>query len=82
MKTVPSIFAAEYDPMCDEQDEFRARVLSAGGALERMRYEGVGHSFFGLDHLSPTARRAQPEVCAAVARDLEMQDSAALGEAS
>jgi acetyl esterase len=73
---------AEYDPMCDEQDEFSARVLSAGGALERMRYEGVGHSFFGLDHLSPTARRAQPEVCAAVARFLEMQDSAALGEAS
>lgn len=73
---------AEYDPLCDEQDEFSARVLAAGGALDRMRYEGVGHSFFGLGHLSPTARQAQPEVCAAVARYLELPGSAALDEAS
>jgi acetyl esterase len=73
---------AQYDPLCDEQDEFSARVLAAGGALERLRYEGVGHSFFGLDQLSPTARQAQPEVCDAVARYLETPGSAALGAAS
>jgi acetyl esterase len=61
---------AQYDPMCDEQDEFSSRVLAEGGTLELLRYEGVGHSFFGLDHLSPTARQAQSEVCEVVGRFL------------
>ena len=57
---------AEYDPLVDEQSEWASRVTADGGRIELMRYPGVGHSFFGLDHLSPTARRAQEDACAAL----------------
>lgn len=57
---------AEYDPLADEQREWCSRVSADGGRIEPLRYSGVGHGFFGLDHLSATARRAQQEACAAL----------------
>ena len=67
---------AQYDPMGDEQEEFCTRVRAEGGVIEHLRYEGVGHSFFGLDHLSATAGRAQSDVCAAISRQLPSRDPA------
>ncbi|MGF7233528.1 MAG: alpha/beta hydrolase [Frankia sp.] len=58
---------AQYDPLVDEQEEFVFRLGVDGGDVTALRYPGVGHSFFGLDHLSPSAARAQAEACAAVA---------------
>lgn len=52
---------AEYDPLVDEQCEWVSRVKADGGRVELLRYAGVGHGFFGLDHLSPTARCAQQD---------------------
>jgi len=57
---------AQYDPLVDEQCEWAARVSADGGRIELLRYPGVGHSFFGLDHLSPTARSAQEDACLAL----------------
>jgi len=57
---------AEYDPLVDEQREWVSRVNADGGRIDLLRYTGVGHSFFGLDHLSPTARCAQQDACAAL----------------
>jgi acetyl esterase len=57
---------AEYDPLVDEQCEWAARVSADGGRVELLRYPGVGHSFFGLDQLSPNARLAQQDACAAL----------------
>jgi len=57
---------AQYDPLGDEQCEWATRVSADGGRIELRRYPGVGHSFFGLDHLSPTARHAQEEACLAL----------------
>jgi len=57
---------AEYDPLVDEQREWASRVSAEGGRIELLRYPGVGHGFFGLDQLSPTARRAQRDACAAL----------------
>jgi len=57
---------AEYDPLVDEQRDWAARVSADGGRVELLRYTGVGHSFFGLDHLSPNARCAQQDACAAL----------------
>jgi len=61
---------AEYDPLVDEQSEWALRVSADGGLIKLLRYPGVGHSFFGLDHLSPTASRAQRDACAALADTL------------
>lgn len=61
---------AQYDPLVDEQDEFVDRLRADGGDVTALRYRGVGHSFFGMDHLSPTAAQAQTDACAAVAREL------------
>lgn len=58
---------AQYDPLVDEQEEFVARLRADGGDVTALRYRGVGHSFFGLDHLSPSAAQAQAQACAAVA---------------
>ena len=57
---------AQYDPLVDEQCEWAERVGADGGRVELMRYSGVGHGFFGLDHLSPTARCAQHDACVAL----------------
>lgn len=61
---------AQYDPLVSEQEEFLARLVADGGDVRALRYQGVGHGFFGLDHLSPSAVRAQAEACAAVAAAL------------
>lgn len=61
---------AQYDPLVDEQEEFVSRLEADGGDVTALRYRGVGHSFFGMDHLSPSAAQAQAEACAAVARKL------------
>ena len=54
---------AQYDPLVDEQREWVSRVSADGGRIELLRYTGVGHGFFGLDHLSGTARCAQQDAC-------------------
>ena len=57
---------AQYDPLVDEQCEWAARVSADGGRIDLLRYAGVGHSFFGLDHLSPAAGCAQQDSCLAL----------------
>lgn len=57
---------AQYDPLVDEQCEWFSRVSADGGRIELLRYAGVGHGFFGLDHLSPSARCAQRDACLAL----------------
>src|SRR5262249_8094713 len=58
--------AGPYEPPGVQRAGRGARVSADGGRIELLRYPGVGHSFFGLDHLSPTARCAQEDACLAL----------------
>jgi acetyl esterase len=58
------IVTGELDPLCEECEEFAARLRAAGVPATVRRYERGFHGFFNLaDHL-PVAEQANNDVCA------------------
>ncbi len=60
------VVTGELDPLCEEGEEFAARLRAAGVPATVRRYERGFHGFFNLaDHL-PAAQQATDDVCAVV----------------
>ncbi len=60
------VATAEFDPLRDEGEAYAAALEKAGVPVVAIRYDGLIHGFFGLGHLSDSAREASLELCAAL----------------
>ena len=61
------VYTAGFDVLCDEGDEYAARLETAGVPVTHRRYDSLCHSFTMLGGASPAAERALLEI----ARDVE-----------
>jgi acetyl esterase len=58
------IVTGEFDPLCDEDEDFARQLNAAGVPVTVRRYDRMFHGFFNLaDHL-PIAEQATNDVCA------------------
>lgn len=62
------VVTAEFDPLCDDGEEYAARLRAAGVPATARRYPGMFHGFFNLPDDVPLAEQANADVCA-VLRD-------------
>ena len=60
------IITAEYDPLCDEAEDYAAKLAAAGCDVVCSRYDGMFHGFFGFDAEMDSAEQAQAEAAAAL----------------
>jgi acetyl esterase len=60
----PAVVAtAEFDPLRDEGEAYAAALEKAGVPVVVTRYAGLIHGFFGLSHISESAKKASLEIC-------------------
>ena len=57
------IITAEFDPLCDEGEEYGARLLGAGVPTTMKRYDGQIHAFFTMGALIPAGAEAVAHAC-------------------
>lgn len=62
------IVTGEFDPLCDDGEEYAERLRAAGVSATVKRYPGMFHGFFNLPDDIPMAEQANADVCA-VLRD-------------
>jgi acetyl esterase len=60
------VVTGDLDPLCDENEEFAARLQAAGVPATVQRYPGMFHGFFNLPDDIPLAEQANADVCAVV----------------
>jgi len=60
------VITAEYDPLCDEGEDYALRMRAAGVAVELERYDGMIHAFFSLGRLFDAGRAAVAQAGAAL----------------
>ena len=60
------VITAEYDTLCDEAEEYAAKLAAAGCDVTCSRYDGMFHGFFGFDAEMDAAEAAQQEAAAAL----------------
>jgi acetyl esterase len=61
---------AEYDPLRDEGEAYALALEQAGVPVERQRYDGLIHGFFGMQDTVAAARPALDQAVAALRRYL------------
>ncbi len=57
------VMTAEYDPLRDEGELYAERMASAGVSVERIRYAGMIHGFFGFLGIIDQAEQAHRDAC-------------------
>jgi acetyl esterase len=62
------VITAEYDPLRDEGEAYARRLGAAGVPVEKRRYDGMIHVFFGLPVAFDASRDAMTRVATAVQR--------------
>jgi len=62
------IVTGEFDPLCDDGEEYADRLRAVGVPATVRRYPGIFHGFFNLPDDVPMAEQANADVCA-VLRD-------------
>ncbi len=60
------IVTGEFDPLCDDGEEYATRLEAAGVPATVKRYPGMFHGFFNLPDDIPMAEQANIDVCAVV----------------
>jgi acetyl esterase len=60
------VLTAGYDPLCDEGEDYAARLAAAGVAVTRMRVEGMIHGFLTMGKLIPAANEAVAMIAASL----------------
>ncbi len=60
------VLTAGYDPLCDEGEEYAARLAAAGVPVTRVRVEGMIHGFLTMGKLIPAANEAVAMIAAAL----------------
>lgn len=58
------IIAAQYDPLCDEDEEYAARLKTAGNRVDYVCYSSLIHGFITLGMVCPAAKTAVEDMAA------------------
>jgi acetyl esterase len=58
------IVTGEFDPLCDDGEEYAKQLRAAGVSATVKRYPGMFHGFFNLPDDIPMAEQANADVCA------------------
>ena len=66
------LLTAEYDPLCDEGEEYARRLQEAGVKVKLTRYEGMIHGFIRMTSRLDKARQALDEVAETLRRILKV----------
>ncbi|MEZ5955458.1 MAG: alpha/beta hydrolase [Hyphomonas sp.] len=56
------VITAGHDPLCDEGDDYAARLKAAGVPVIHKRYDALAHAFTAFTLVSPGSRRACEEI--------------------
>lgn len=62
------VITAEFDPLRDEGEAYARRLHEAGVPVQRHRYDGMIHAFFGLSGAFPASRDAIQRAATALRR--------------
>ena len=62
------VLTAEYDPLRDEGEAYARRLAEAGVTVQRHRYDGMVHAFFGLSAAFDASRDAIDRAATALRR--------------
>ncbi|MGC8525183.1 MAG: alpha/beta hydrolase [Acidibrevibacterium sp.] len=60
------VLTAGYDPLCDEGEDYAARLAAAGVPVTRVRVEGMIHGFLTMGKLIPATNEAVAMIAAAL----------------
>jgi acetyl esterase len=67
------IVTGEFDPLCDDGEEYADRLRAVGVPATVRRYPGMFHGFFNLPDDVPMAEEANADVCAVLRDALGVQ---------
>lgn len=56
------VITAGHDPLCDEGDDYAARLKNAGVPVVHKRYDSLAHAFTAFTAMSPGSRKACLEI--------------------
>ena len=56
------VITAGHDPLCDEGDDYAARLKDAGVPVVHKRYDNLAHAFTAFTAMSPSSRKACLEI--------------------
>jgi acetyl esterase len=57
------VLTAEYDPLCDEGEDYAKRLKQAGVSTKLSHYDGAIHGFFGFFSVLDLGRKGMDEGC-------------------